>query len=111
MPRRFGLQTLRVLAAVHHGARYGLDIVDRTGLPSGTVYPVLARLRRRELLTSEWEDDATAADAGRPRRKYHSLTAAGEAVLAEAAERLGEEAPGLEGSEGVDGLVGPEGVG
>lgn len=99
MPRPLGHQTLRVLAAVRDGARYGLDIVERTELPSGTVYPVLARLRRRGLLESRWEEDEVAASEGRPRRKYHRLTAEGYRVLDRAAERLGRPVPGLAGTE------------
>ena len=95
MPRPLGTNTLRVLAAVRDGARYGLDIVDRADLPSGTVYPVLGRLRRRGLLESRWEEDEVAAREGRPRRKYHRLTPDGEAALAEAAERLGRRVPGV----------------
>lgn len=87
-----------MLAAVRDGARYGLDIVDRTGLPSGTVYPVLGRLRDRGLLESRWEDDEVADAQGRPRRKYHRLTPEGVAVLADAAARLGEPVRGVAGS-------------
>ena len=97
MPRPLGDTTLQVLAAVRDGARYGLDIVDRTDLPSGTVYPVLARLRDRGLLASRWEDDAVAEREGRPRRKYHEVTGEGARVLAEAAERTGRRVPGLPG--------------
>lgn len=98
MARPLGRQTLRVLAAVRDGARYGLDIVERTELPSGTVYPVLARLRRRGLLESRWEEDEVAAREGRPRRKYHRPTAEGYRVLDRAAERLGHPIPGIEGT-------------
>lgn len=108
MPRPFGRRTLRILAAVRDGARYGLDIVDRTGLPSGTVYPVLARLRRRGLLTSRWEDGGVAAREGRPRRKYHALTPEGVAALARAAERLGHEVRGVENLPPLDGRSCPE---
>ena len=99
MPRSLGDRTLRILAAVRDGARYGLDIVDRTGLPSGTVYPVLARLRSRRLLESRWEDDDVAEREGRPRRKYHRLTSEGYRVLEEAAELLGRPVPGILGGE------------
>ena len=35
-----------ILTAVADGVRYGFDIMDRTELPSGTVYPALSRLER-----------------------------------------------------------------
>lgn len=61
----------------------------------GTLYKALDRLLRRGLLTAEWEDPAAAEAAGRPRRKIYWITAAGVAVLAEAASaprgwRIGE---------------------
>lgn len=88
MPRPLGLGTLRILAAVRDGATYGLDIVARTGLPSGTVYPTLDRLRKRGLLRSRWEEARAAAEEGRPRRKYHQLTAEGGRVLSREALRV-----------------------
>jgi DNA-binding PadR family transcriptional regulator len=60
--------------------------MDATGLPSGTVYPILRRLVRQGLARSEWQN-LTAANRDRPRRRYYELTGAGERVLAEAVER------------------------
>jgi PadR family transcriptional regulator, regulatory protein PadR len=70
--------------------RYGLEIGSHTGLPSGTVHPILARLEGLAWLDSGWEDiDPTLA--GRPRRRFYRLTAAGaeqaEAALAAARAR------------------------
>jgi PadR family transcriptional regulator, regulatory protein PadR len=75
-------QTRAVLAALHdHLAqwRYGYDIARQTGLASGTLYPVLARLADRGLLEARWEDDPPE---GRPRRHLYRLTAAGATVAA-----------------------------
>jgi PadR family transcriptional regulator PadR len=83
MPRPLGLTTLRIMASVRDGARYGLDIVKETGLASGTVYPTLARLKRAGLLRSRWEDQALAEREGRPRRRYHELTGEGARALQE----------------------------
>ena len=33
-----------ILQALDNGYKYGFDIMDVTGLPSGTVYPALRRL-------------------------------------------------------------------
>lgn len=79
--------TVAVLRALAEGVSYGFDIMDATELPSGTVYPILARLERRELVQSSWEDPTTHRDIGRPARKYYRLTDGGRAALDEAAER------------------------
>lgn len=83
MPRPLGFSSLRILAAIRDGACYGLDIVARTGLPSGTVYPTLGRLKRGGLARSRWEDQRVAEQEGRPRRRYYELTADGSRALAE----------------------------
>ena len=80
--RRPGIKTLTILLAVSEGRRYGLDLVSRTGLPSGTVYPVLGRLLRRGWVRGRWEDQRIADREGRPRRKYYEVTQEGRAVLA-----------------------------
>jgi len=55
---------------------YGVEIGDGTGLASGTVHPILARLEGRGWLDSRWEEiDPTVA--GRPARRYYRLTADG----------------------------------
>ena len=35
--------------------RYGYDLMKAGGLPSGTLYPLLARLQTRWLVISAWE--------------------------------------------------------
>lgn len=94
-PRRPGSTTLTLLAAIRDGDAYGLDLVERTGLSSGTVYPVLGRLRRRGWIDGVWEDQAVADRDGRPRRKYYRLTTAGAAVLDEELARIGALARGV----------------
>lgn len=88
-PRGIGHATLAVLQALADGHRYGFDIIDRTELPSGTVYPALSSLSRRGLARSRWEDEASARDEGRPRRRYYELTSEGVEALETARERLG----------------------
>jgi DNA-binding PadR family transcriptional regulator len=78
---------LFVLQAVAQGHRFGFDIMEITGLPSGTIYPALRRLEGLKLVTSGWEKDDTARKEGRPRRRYYELTAAGKRQLAEAEAR------------------------
>ena len=66
-----------------NGFEYGFDVIDTTGLPSGTVYPALSRLERDGYLRSAWEDDDSAHREGRPARRYYRVTAPGARVLDE----------------------------
>ena len=84
MGRQLGYATVAVLKAMGAGARYGLDIIEATGLPSGTVYPALASSEKRGYVAGTWEATAIAAREGRPRRRYYRLTSTGRAALAEA---------------------------
>ena len=79
--------TALVLRALSRGFHHGFDIMDATGLPSGTVYPILRRLDREGLLKSNWEEQAAAQREQRPPRRYYAITAAGEEMLAAAAHR------------------------
>jgi PadR family transcriptional regulator len=79
--------TAMVLQALSRGFHYGFDIMDATGLPSGTVYPILRRLDSAGLLESAWEKQADAQREQRPPRRYYEITATGESLLAEAARR------------------------
>jgi DNA-binding PadR family transcriptional regulator len=56
--------------------RYGLDIMQTTGYPSGTVYPVLMRLQRAGWLAAHWEQIDPSV-AGRPARRWYQLTPEG----------------------------------
>lgn len=74
-------QTVRVLHALAAEPavwRHGYDLVVTLDLKSGSLYPILIRLRDRGLLQSRWEP----SESGRPPRHAYRLTAAG---LAEAA--------------------------
>lgn len=95
MPRSLGLTSLQILGAIRSGTRYGLDIVTRTGLPSGTVYPTLGRLKRSGLVKARWEDQRIAEREGRPRRRYYELTPAGEHALARGALEVAQLAADL----------------
>jgi PadR family transcriptional regulator PadR len=81
--RRLSITAVSVLQAVGNGFEYGFDVIDHTGLPSGTVYPALSRLERDGLLRSAWEDEARAHRDGRPARRYYQITAAGSRALSE----------------------------
>jgi DNA-binding PadR family transcriptional regulator len=75
------MAALRVLQAVSGGAEYGFDIIDATGLPSGTVYPALSRHERDGYVRSSWEDPRKAHQEGRPQRRYYRITAEGRRAL------------------------------
>lgn len=80
--------TAAVLLAVRAGHRYGFDVMDVTGLPDGTVYPILRRLERRGVLEGVWEDEAVARADQRPPRRYYRLTRVGHASMREVVERF-----------------------
>lgn len=79
--------TALVLLALARGTRHGFDVLDLTGLPSGTVYPILRRLEHAGLVSSRWEPVRDAREAGRPPRRYYELTGAGAEALREALAR------------------------
>ncbi len=76
-----------ILKTISAGYRYGFDVMEATGLPSGTVYPALRRLEQQALIRSQWEKESDAFRKLRPARKYYKLTGAGEQALAKAVQR------------------------
>ena len=62
---RLTYPTSLVLHALLQGHHHGFDIMDATGLPSGTVYPILRRLDAEGLVRSRWEKEGVA------RREFH----------------------------------------
>jgi len=79
--------TTLVLHALAQGFRHGFDMLDVTGLPSGTVYPILRRLEHEGLVTADWENVAIAREEQRPPRRYYEVTAAGHLLLKTALAR------------------------
>lgn len=78
---------LRVFLSDPFSDRYGLDLMSATGLASGTLYPLLARLEKAGWVERRWEDDAACEAEGRPRRRYYRLTSDG---LADSRQALAE---------------------
>jgi PadR family transcriptional regulator PadR len=103
MARPLGITSLQILSAIRDEVSYGLDIVTRTGMPSGTVYPTLGRLKRSGLVKAHWEDQRVAEREGRPRRRYYELTADGAQALASGTSRVADVAAGLMGEHAVPG--------
>jgi PadR family transcriptional regulator PadR len=71
---------LRIIAADKVYVADMLERLSRTAFATqeGTLYPLLSKLRREELLDYEWQE----SEAGPP-RKYYKLTAKGRSQLAE----------------------------
>lgn len=83
---RKGVVEIAILGMVSRHEMYGSQIVsalsDRPGLAisAGTIYPLLARLKKAGLIESVWRESPVG-----PPRKYYTLTASGFGELAEMA--------------------------
>jgi PadR family transcriptional regulator PadR len=76
---RLSLQTLRVLEAfLDHPTDQlsGADVQKRSGIASGTLYPILLRLESAGWFVSRWES-VDPSSAGRPRRRLYRFTPGG----------------------------------
>ncbi|HTL20312.1 MAG TPA: PadR family transcriptional regulator [Steroidobacteraceae bacterium] len=92
---RISLQTLRVLDAFLENPAdelAGADVHKRSGLASGTLYPILLRLESAGWFISRWES-VDPSSAGRPRRRLYRLTARGLAQAAEVFASFGRGVP------------------
>lgn len=80
---RRGVLQYCVLALVADERRYGLDLVREltdAGLVAseGSVYPLLARLRREGLVETSWQESVSG-----PPRRYYRATTAGQGAVAD----------------------------
>ena len=89
--RSLSYNAVLVLEAIHQDRVHGFDIMQFTGLASGTVYPILRRLESAGDVLSEWEDSDGAHKEGRPARRYYNTTDQGRKRLAEAKARLAHQ--------------------
>ena len=92
-PKPLSLGTVMVLHALARGCQYGFDIIEETGLTSGTIYPALEKLERLGFARSEWEDGRVAQREKRPARRYFTITDRGTQTLIDAMERYRSLAP------------------
>ena len=81
---RKGAAELVVLSLLRQGERYGVELLDKAGgtggvLSDGTLYPLLTRLEREGKIVARW----VMADDARIPRKYYTLSADGETLVAE----------------------------
>ena len=86
----------KVLRAIKDGHLYGLEIMDATDLPDGTVYKTLHRMERRGLVRARWEEANLAEGERRPRRRYYEVTTDGVEELIAVARRFEALARGLD---------------
>lgn len=80
---RKGMLVRAILTALNGSELYASGLLDALrssefATQEGTVYPILARLRREGLLAYRWEESEMG-----PPRKYYSLTENGKKLLAE----------------------------
>jgi len=101
--RELSVGTVMVLHALARGHRYGFDVIEQTGLTSGTVYPALERLESRGFARSRWEDAEVAHEEKRPPRRYFEITDEGKAELIRALDRYKALAPVT-----IDGVAHPQ---
>lgn len=93
-------RVLRLFLDEPDAHRYGLELMNATGFPSGTLYPVLARLERAGWIRSQRESIDPVAE-GRPARRYYRLTGEGRTAarceLAVLTEQLHMPGPAADG--------------
>ena len=88
-------QTLRVLLLLLEEPtawHYGYEISQRTGLKSGTLYPILIRLADQGWLETRW---AEPQRQGRPARHTYRLTAEGSRAAGATVASMRQERPVL----------------
>ena len=78
---RRGILEFCILTLISDGDIYSAELIDRLKkanllVTEGTLYPLLSRLRKAELLQYRWEESQSG-----PPRKYYSLTAKGKSFL------------------------------
>lgn len=68
------LKTIEAFLVEPTGKFWGFDLMKATGLGSGTLYPLLARLESLGWLDSGWSEPS---EPGKPARRYYQLTTSG----------------------------------
>jgi len=87
-------RVLRVFLEDPEAKYYGYDLMKAAKLPSGTLYPMLARLQAEGVVgPPEWEAAPDEA-GGRPPRRYYRLTGEGARIASLELAKLDAAAPG-----------------
>jgi PadR family transcriptional regulator, regulatory protein PadR len=71
-----GMRVLDAFVEAGHIELSGADISERTGMLSGTLYPILIRYRAAGWLNDRWENEEPF-ELGRPKKRYYRLTPTG----------------------------------
>jgi len=74
------VQVAIALLADPNGRRWGYELSRKSGVRSGVLYPMLARMLAQHWLTDGWENPA-AIRTKRPPRRYYELTNEGRRAL------------------------------
>lgn len=82
------LAVLNSLACDGGEWHYGYDLLSKSGLKSGSLYPILIRLADRGFLEARWEDPVPL---GRPPRHLYRLTDAGRQLVSEVVVPAGRQ--------------------
>lgn len=85
---------LRTLLEDPSREMYGLEIATTTGLPPGTIHPILARFEGIGWLESHFEQ-VDPHEVGRPRRRYYRFTHKGADLACSAIAKAQAKRQGL----------------
>jgi PadR family transcriptional regulator PadR len=81
------VQVAMALLEDHRGKHWGYELSKKSGVRSGTLYPMLTQMLEKGWLSDGWEDPQTITEK-RPPRRYYEVTDLGlirlGALLAEA---------------------------
>ena len=84
------IRVLDALMADPTARHWGYELSRRSGVRSGVLYPILARLLADGLLTDGWEDQAETRGK-RPPRRYYELTGEGREVMSKILREAAED--------------------
>lgn len=94
-------KVLRVFLEDTSQPRYGYELMQVTGFPSGKLYPIVARLQAAGWLIKE-KEDIDPSEVGRPPRRMYRLSPDGiqaaRLELAALSEQLRPPVAGVQGS-------------
>jgi len=88
---KLSLIRARILRALLDQPRYGAELTDRMGTPSGTLQPLLGKFEAEGLVSSHWEyrdPDGARYQSG---RRYYRLTPNGIAYARTELAKLADE--------------------
>ncbi|MGJ5050349.1 PadR family transcriptional regulator [Bradyrhizobium oligotrophicum] len=80
------MRVLSTFVEAGHVELSGADISERTGMLSGTLYPILIRFRDAGWLKDRWEDDKPI-ELGRPKKRFYRLTPTGQRAFVRGQEK------------------------